>query len=339
MENKILRSTDIRERNEKIILRLMRDKKHLSQSETVLATGLKAPSVFRIFGELEKKGYILLSSDQTLKEAEDKKGRKPSLFSINPQSLFAIGIDFWAGSAAVSVEDFGGNTVHTDLKVFDRKINADEAAEILLGMVEKAIKKSGIGVSRLLGIGLGAPGRVDMEKGQVISYPRISGMENFPISERFASRFGVPVFLQNNSALIALTEQRYGQGRGVASLLTLLIRSGVGGAFIENGRLFTAHGRSAMEVGHMSLACDDRLCSCGSKGCLEAYISEDAILNDLNSTLGLKSFEDFDAVHAKSSEAVESELAPALEVFERGIRNLYQLFSPDAFLVVSRSAS
>ena len=336
MDNKPLRSTDIRERNEKIILRLIRDREALSQSETVLATGLKAPSVFRIFNELDRKGYITLSTSQAA--ADDRKGRKPALYSVVPASLYAVGLDFWAGSAAVSVADFGGNAVHTELQLFDRQVDAEEALQVLIDMVARAIEASGVSDSRILGIGVGAPGRVDMDKGTIISYPRISGMENFPVADRLAERFGLPVRLQNNSSLIAMGERRYGRARGMGSLLTVLIRSGVGGAFIDDGRLFTARGRSAMEIGHMSIACDGRPCSCGGTGCLEAYISEDAVVAELGDALGLSSFDDLDAVAAASPDRVEAALAPALDVFERAIRNLYQLFAPDAFLVVSRSA-
>ena len=337
MQNKPLRSTDIRERNEKIILRLIRDRVSLSQSETVLATGLKAPSVFRIFTELERKGFISLSSSKV--DMEDRKGRKPALYSINPSSFYAVGVDFWSGSAAVSIADFCGNTLHTDITLFEKSVSADKAVAILITMVERAIRTSGVAVPRILGIGVGAPGRVDLEKGTIISYPRIAGMEAFPLSEKLSVHFGLPVYLQNNCSLIALSERRYGSAKDVDSLLTILIRSGVGGAFIDRGRLFTARGRSAMEIGHMSIACDGRPCSCGGNGCLETWISEDAIVADLAAVFALRSFDDLEDAIKDSRERVEAALSPALEVFERGIRNLYQLFSPDAFLVVSRSAA
>lgn len=337
MEHQPLRSSDIRERNEKIILNLIRSRTYLSQSEVTRLTGLRAPTAFRIFSGLETQGFI--RSATVSAATEDKKGRKPQYFEVVPQAFYAFGIDFWALSATLSVCDFSGKVIYIEEHQFPSSMDVQILMDQLYALIQRAYKKAKIPKDRVLGFGIGAPGRIDLSQGLVLRYPRIAGLDNFPLGQRLSEKFGVPVYLHNNASLIALAEDRSGETEGSRSLFTFLVRSGVGGAYLEGGRAFTVLNRTAVEVGHMSLDCDGPVCSCGGRGCLEEYISEDAVLSFLPKSLNIKTFLDLDRAIETHRESILQALAESLRIFELGIRNIYTLFAPETFLIVSRSAN
>lgn len=337
MNHQPLRSSDIRERNEKIILGLIRSRKTLSQSEAVALTGLRAPSAFRIFSELERKGFIRPASVQA--EGEERKGRRPQFYEVVPDAFSAIGIDFWAGSATVAVCDFAGTVVYSDEQQFARSMDADGLLESLEELIDRAYAQSRIQRGRVLGFGIGAPGRIDLDRGRILHYPRIAGLDDYPLSDHLSHRYGVPAYLHNNAALVALAEQRYGAAAEARSLLSLLVRSGVGGAYLENGKPLTVLGRTAMEVGHMSLDCEGPPCSCGGRGCLEAYIAEEGILSFVPAKFGAGSMSDLEGLIASGNAEFLAALEEPLKVFQVALRNLYTLFAPECFLIVGRSAA
>jgi N-acetylglucosamine repressor len=338
MNHQPLRSTDIRERNEKLILRLIYSRQGVSQSETAQITGLKPPTVFRIFSTLEHKHYI--KTVELQKDPLDKKGRKPVYYIVNPSVLYAVGVDFWARSAAVLVVDFGGNPVHTEVEDFPADISASSAVDRLVEAIRRSVKASGIDPVRILGIGVGAPGRVNIDKGTVLSYARIKGMENFPVGEILQERLQIPVYVHNNCSVIAMSEYRYGTAAGVRSLLTLLIRSGVGGALIQDGRILISRNTTTLEAGHMTVEPDGLECKCGARGCLEAYLSEEAVIEAaLGPNKGRRkpSILDVGISIEKNDAATLNRLEKVVGFLTIGLRNLIHLMNPDAILIVARS--
>ncbi|MFQ3548003.1 MAG: ROK family transcriptional regulator [Termitinemataceae bacterium] len=340
-----LRSTDIRERNEKMILSLVQKHRQLSQSEVVALTGLRAPTVFRIFSALESAGYIRPAAmderrgppSGVLPLTEEKKGRKPQYFEVVPEAFYTIGIDFWSQSATLAVGDFAGEIRYIDEERFPPDLNADGVMAKLQNLIDRSREAVGMKESCLLGFGIGAPGRIDIETGMVIDYKRIPGMQRFPIAQLVQERYGVPVYLHNNASLAALAELKYGAARGAKSLFTFLVRSGVGGAYIEHQQPLTFLGKSALEVGHLCMTCDGPPCTCGRQGCLESYMSEDGLLGFAQQTIPMQSMEELET---KLQTADRDEILAALDIplamFERAIRNIHTLFVPESYLIICR---
>ncbi len=329
-----LRGNDIRRRNEKLILNMIHKSDGISQSQVAAETGLKPPTVLRIFSKLEEKKLIQVSKDK--KTDSDRKGRRPVYYVVRGGAAYAVGVDFWAQSMTVVVVDFARKPVYTRTEPLVEGISAEEVMGKLESMITNALEQAVVGQAEVLGIGVGAPGRVDIGEGKVLYYSRIPGMIRFPIRSRLENRFQIPVHVHNNSSVIALNEYRYGKAGGARSLLTILIRSGVGGAFINDGRLLVNGDRTTLELGHMSVDVNGPECECGRQGCLETYVAEHTLLE----TLGhpeMNTLADYD-----ESEASDEDLRASLEEKGRylaaGIRNLFELFSPDVFLLLTRSA-
>lgn len=338
MNTEPLRSTDIRERNEKLVLQLIHQERQISQSEVAIRTGLKPPTVFRIFSMLERSGYILpVPSDQAnLASIPGKKGRKPVAFQINPDAYYVIGID-WTRTPTLVVVDFQGEVRYSSTQEFPKDIHAEGSLQVIQGMIRSALQENSLFKEKILGIGIGLPGKVDIEKGSIVTYPRIPGMIDFPIRERLEKTFQIPVHVHNNTSVIALSEYRYGKAKGIPSFLTILIRAGVGGAFVQNGIVFANNFRTALEIGHLGIDPKGPLCYCGQKGCLETYISEDAFLTELQTTISIQSLLEIEAFLQKQNPRVLKILEEKSRVLCRAIQSLAHVFSPDAILIITRS--
>jgi predicted NBD/HSP70 family sugar kinase len=335
LNRKPLRSYDIRERNEKLVLSLISSRKTLSQSEVVAITGLKAPTVFRIFSILEAKQYIE-PCDSGI-EIPEKKGRKPVYYCIKSDAHYAIGLDFWNRSASVVIVDFHRQPIYENIVNFPADVDAAYVLNRLRTLIRTSLRTSGIPPEKLLGIGIGSPGVIDLKQGMVLFYPRIRGMVNFPIREKLERSFNVPVHLHNNSAVIALSEYRYGKAKKCSSLLLLLLRAGLGGSFIQAGELFVSQEQTALEIGHMKIGSGEKPCWCGERGCLETELSEDRLVAELDAVSPARDLSNLNDALIAGNAGVKKVLEEKGELLSCAIRNLYMLFRPQAFLIVTRS--
>ena len=331
-----LRSNDIREQNEKLVLHLIYSRRHISQSEIVHLTGLKAPTVFRIFTVLEKAGLIR-AEDAVV---SDRKGRRPSPYMVVPDAHYVIGVDFWSRSVAIGVFDFTSRVVYQNVIDFPEVIDAEDALNRINALVARAIAESGIPGGRLLGIGVGAPGIIDIESGVVVEYKRIRGMSGCDVQRRMEERFTVPVRVHSNCSVIALGEHRYGDARGKKSLVAFLVRSGLGGAFIHDGRMYVNQNRTAFEVGHFSLMGVDEAAKTTTSPAetLEDYVSEDAIFQRVRLAADVADWQELARRLSEGDSRVTTALENIGRLFAQAVRNVVHLLYPDCVLIVSRSA-
>jgi len=123
----------------------------------------------------------------------------------------------------------------------------------------------------LRGVGVSAPGPLNAETGVVVEAPNLKGWLNVPVSRCLREAFGVPVRLENDANAAALAEWRFGAGRGTRNLVYVTMSTGVGAGLILDGRLYRGTRFQSGEVGHVPVVPDGRPCTCGLRGCLEAY--------------------------------------------------------------------
>ncbi|MEG0888946.1 MAG: ROK family protein [Bacteroides sp.] len=192
---------------------------------------------------------------------------------------YVIGIDLGGTSVKYALIDEEGNFL------FEGKLPsyAEVSAEAVIGQLTKAIEEvtafaatNRWGVS---GIGLGTPGIVDAT-GRIVlgGAENIKGWENLPLANRLELATGLPTRLANDANLMGLGETMYGAGRGATDVLFLTVGTGIGGAVIIDGKLFTGFGGRGTELGHVPLIANGEACACGSVGCLEHYASTTALV-------------------------------------------------------------
>lgn len=356
-----LRSNDIRESNEKLVLNLIFQHGTISQSQVVQETGLKAPTVFRIFAKLEEAGFIRQCPDgkgrqpgaalgpgiampgagaQAAAQAGsgapsgERKGRRPSFYCVEPESGYAVGVDFSSLAAAVIVVDFGNRVIYEQSTELASGQDRDRILGTISDMISTAIEKSGIDPGALLGIGIAAPGVVDTVSGRVLDYPRIKGLSGYSVKEQFESTFDVPVYIHNNASVIASSAYHYGPAKDENSLLAVLVRSGVGGALVTHGDIFLNGTSTAIEVGRTTIfpATTEEVAQ--DTRALEATVAERPMLERLKKTYDVSSWEDVQI--GLSEVEVSSALHEERLALGAAVRNLHHIFHPEAILLITR---
>jgi len=147
----------------------------------------------------------------------------------------------------------------------------------LAGTMADAAAAAGIDARELESVGIGAPGSIDAAKGTVLQVANVDVLsEPFPLAPALADMLGVPVALGNDVSVAVDAERRFGAGRGVRSFLGVFWGTGVGGGLFVDGRLLAGRG-SAGEIGHVCAKAGGRRCSCGLRGCVEAYAGRAAL--------------------------------------------------------------
>ncbi len=139
-----------------------------------------------------------------------------------------------------------------------------------------AMAEAGVTRDAFRGVGIGAPGPLDRERGLVIVAPNL-GWRDFPLRDRISDRVGLPASLDNDANCATVGEWWLGAARGARHVVGLTIGTGIGGGLIIDGRLFHGASDVAGEIGHTTIDVNGRHCKCGNYGCLEAYASGPAI--------------------------------------------------------------
>lgn len=177
--------------------------------------------------------------------------------------------------------DIGGTTsklglVHNGKVVARARIGTNDHADD--HAFADALTEAAIALRRTQGdialqaVGIGAP-NANQLTGIIEMAPNLPWKHDVPLARMMADRLGIPAVLGNDANAAALGEWRYGAGQGLDDLLVVTLGTGVGSGFIVNGRLVLGSAGNAGELGHMILVPGGRICTCGRRGCLEAYVS------------------------------------------------------------------
>jgi len=157
----------------------------------------------------------------------------------------------------------------------------DAVIKRLAQTARQAVKRAGLDWQAVRGVGVGAPGPVDTDRGIVYTPPNLPGWNKVPLAPRLSQALGVPVYLENDVNLGTIGEHALGAGRGTRDMVGIFVGTGVGGGLILEGKLRSGFRHAAGEVGHMVLMAGGPVCGCGQRGCLEALASRTAIERDI----------------------------------------------------------
>ena len=122
-------------------------------------------------------------------------------------------------------------------------------------------------------IGICSPGPVDHTTGTLVDPPNLQGLHHTPLRALLSTRLGIPVVVEHDAKAAALGDFYFGAGKGSSSMVFVVVGTGVGAAIIVDGQLYRGAHNSAGEIGHTTLDRHGELCSCGSHGCVETYMS------------------------------------------------------------------
>ena len=186
--------------------------------------------------------------------------------------------------------DFGGTMIKAGLvdphgRVAAERVLSSRAAgrpaqflAAAVVLVETLAAGAGVRPRQLRGVGIGAPGPVDIERGVVHTLVNVPGWREVPLRRALERCFGCPCAVENDAKVFALAEARFGAGRGTRHLIGVTLGTGVGSGLVLNGTLYRGASGAAGELGHTVIDPRGRQCGCGARGCLEAHVGTEAIL-------------------------------------------------------------
>jgi predicted NBD/HSP70 family sugar kinase len=247
---------------------------NISQQEIMQETGLDKSTVSAIVNRFDELGLIVRSEGTR----SNRPGRPTAAISVSPTSGLLIGIQIEQDAIHFAASGLDGVPLATISRAFGGILDSlvDDVEKGILA-VRKQADRPGIAVRA---VGVSVPGLVN-DAGVLIHAPVLQ-WRNLDIFRQLSARVKEPLYVGNDSKGAAMAEHMFGRCVDVDDFIYIFSGSGVGGGLFLKGRMYRGAGGLAGELGHMKVIPNGRLCSCGSSGCLSAYLSEPALRAELS---------------------------------------------------------
>ncbi len=223
------------------------------------------PSIAKAINELIDEGFVV---EQGF--APSSGGRRPLLYSIKPDALYILAVAMDQLTTRIQLLDLFNHPVADAVQIGLKLLNNPGALRVLTDNINQYIAKAPVKKSKIAGIGIGMPGFVNVIEG--INYTYLDA-EGKSLTRHLTEKTGLPAYIDNDSSLIALAEQKFGIAKAQKDVMVINLGWGIGLGMIVNGEIFHGHNGFAGELSHIPLSEDGALCVCGKRGCLEAEAS------------------------------------------------------------------
>ena len=210
-------------------------------------------------------GEVRLSGDMHLICAEVRK--------------YYVGIDLGGTFIKGGIVDDLGHIIIEDKTPTESEKGAEGVAANIAALANSLMVRVGLEKDDMEGLGMGVPGMIDSRAGNVI-YSNNLKWQDFRIGEQISALTGLKVKIANDANVAALGEAKFGAAKGFENVVMLTLGTGVGGGIVAEGSLLEGNKGAGAEPGHMVIVNGGEQCTCGRKGCLEAYASATALIRD-----------------------------------------------------------
>ena len=255
------------------LLRLLWEEQAISRAEIARRADLSRSTVSDAVTPLLASGLIVESGI-----GASRGGRRPIVLTFQDDAHVLVGIDIAFAEVRVVVTDLRGRLLAQ--RQTAHPVGADPVGTrtLLVAMVDEALADTGVPPSRLLGIGVALPSPVDPRQParvHPLALPAWQGRHGLELLE---SRYGVPVFVDNDANLGALAERWWGAARGIDDFTYIKLATGVGSGHMIDGRIYRGGSGVAGEIGHLTIDPNGLPCNCGNRGCLGTYVGSEALV-------------------------------------------------------------
>ena len=304
------------------------------------------PLTTKMLGKLIDEGWVVETG-----YAASTGGRRPVMYSLKQDVLYVVSVAMDQLVTRIAILDMQNRNV-AELEPFELPLTKNpDAPGTLAEKINEIISGSGIPKNKIAGVGIGMPGFVSAAKG--INYTFLE-TDGHTITEYISERVELPVFIDNDSRLIALAELKFGAARDKKNAMIINVGWGVGLGMILDGELFRGHDGFAGEFSHIPLFLNNKLCSCGKSGCLETETSLLVVIEKANrglkegklSMLKELSVEDPEQTFQLIVSAAGKGDKFAVEILSeagynigRGVAILIHLLNPQAVILSGRGSS
>ena len=257
-----------------------------------------------------------------------------------------LGIDLGGTFIKGAVISEEGKIVTKSKTPTEHEKGADKVVENIAALCHELLAASGMKKEDITAIGMGVPGMIDSDAGVVVTSNNL-GWKNFPIADKLTALTGLPVKTANDANVAALGEVKFGGGKDLENAIMVTLGTGVGSGLVLDGRLYEGNQGAGAELGHSIIIKDGELCTCGRRGCLEAYASATALIRDTKramekhpDSLMWKTAKTLDEVDGATAFKNKENDPAAREVVDNyigylaaGLTNFANIFRPEAILL------
>lgn len=234
---------------------------------------LSVPTVTKFIIEMCEDGFIVNYGKQ-----ETGEGRPPTLYGLNADSGYFIGVDVRKTDVNIGLMNFIGDIIGERLHIPFHLVNTPEALEVLCGLITSFIEENEALRDKILQIGVNISGRVNPEQGYSFS---LFNFDERALNDVLTEKIGIPVSIDNDTRAMTYGECMKGVVKGEKNIVFVNLSWGLGVGLVINGQLYTGKSGFSGELGHFSVFDNEILCHCGKKGCLETEVSGMALYRKL----------------------------------------------------------
>ncbi|WP_205509513.1 ROK family transcriptional regulator [Longitalea arenae] len=304
------------------------------------------PVTTKMLGKLIEEGWVVETGF-----AASTGGRRAVMYSLKPDVLYIVSVAMDQLITRIAILNMQNSQV-TATEIFELPLPRNTGAlAALTEKIDEVINRSGICRTNIAGVGIGMPGFVDANKGQNYTFLE---PEQGTVTQYISARIKLPVFIDNDSRLIALAELMFGSARGKKNAMVINVGWGVGLGMILNGELFRGHNGFAGEFSHIPLFLNNKLCSCGKSGCLETETSllvviekankglkdgKISLLKELSAEHAEEAFQEIIKAAGKGDKFAVEILSESGYNIGRGVAILIHLLNPEVVILSGRGSS
>ncbi|WP_251033670.1 ROK family transcriptional regulator [Bacillus sp. ISL-75] len=316
----------VKKNNKALVLQMIIEKDPISRADIAQITGLNKGTVSALVNELLKEELIYESGT-----GESSGGRRPVILHFNKAAGYAIGIDIGVNYVLCVMTDLKGTILLEKHESVNRTPYPTIMSKIqnMIGSILDEIPNSRYGI---VGIGVAVPGIVN-KNGTVLLAPNL-GWTNIGLKKDLEDLYHVPVIIENEANAGAIGEQQFGAGQDYQNIIYISAGIGIGVGIILNKELYQGKNGFSGEMGHIIIDINGKPCSCGSRGCWEAYASENALLEMAD----FDSLESLIKLAEGRNEIAKSHFEEIGQYLGYGINNIINTFNPDQVIIGNRLA-
>lgn len=304
---------------------------------------ISVPTVTKLVGELKDEGFI---KDEG--KLGTSGGRKPSIYGLDPDAGYFLGIDVARHHFHIAVTNFKGELIHF-IQDIEFVLQANQESFQAMGrLIKDEVMRIGIPWIKVLGCGISLSGRVNPEKGYSLTY---FVSEDIPLTDQFQKELQIPVNIENDSRAMAYGEYMSLGNKADKNMIFINLSWGLGMGMILDGQLYYGKSGFSGEIGHFPLLTNDIICRCGKVGCLETGASGTALHRMIVEKLKIGRTSSMSATFEKKGEIELEEILKAIkeedvlaiesigeigDTLGRGIAGIINIFNPGLVVIGGR---
>lgn len=317
-----INSTTMKKINRGLVFKNLVMNPEMSRAELARKLPLTKMTITNIVTEFLEKELIVEQEKIILGEPH----KNPIRIDLSEKCPRIIGVQIQRSYCKAVLTDFRQNVLESR-EVQYEEICLDMLKEVLNTLIGELLKNGNV-----MGIGVGSIGPIDSLNGIICSPPNFGDIQDFAIVDYLENKFHIPVVLEHHYNCAVLAEHYFGTAIENNNLIYLGITQGVGMGGLVKGKLYSSFFGNNMEIGHVSVEREGKLCRCGNRGCMETYVSTNIMTEELRRLTGeKKSFREF--CQTKDHPEITEYFFRVMDYLKVALIDCMNMFQPEMIII------